>query len=155
MSKILSMQLSDKSTKPIFTTTTPADKKIKCLLDTGADMPVWCGSEGLLKVVFPKSELINIDTPMVFGLIRPQIYLPISMESEDLSYVVIAHEKMHIKRKEGLFKMSAYAVCLIHWFNPFIWMAYFLFGSDMEKACDEEVIGTMSREKRKEYAYAL
>ena len=96
----------------------------------------------------------SIDIPMVFGLIRPQIYLPISMESEDLSYV-IAHEKMHIKRHDGLIKMFVYVVCLIHWFNPFIWIAYFLFGSDMEKACDEEVIRTMSREKRKEYAYAL
>ena len=96
----------------------------------------------------------NIDMPMVFGLIRSKIYLPISMESENLSYV-IAHEKMHIKRKDGLFKMLVYVVCLIHWFNPFIWIAYFLFGSDMEKACDEEVIRTMSREKRKEYAYAL
>ena len=92
--------------------------------------------------------------PMVFGLIRSKIYLPISMESENLSYV-IAHEKMHIKRKDGLFKMLVYVVCLIHWFNPFIWIAYFLFGSDMEKACDEEVIRPMSREKRKEYAYAL
>ena len=96
----------------------------------------------------------NIDMPMVFGLVRSRIYLPVSMESEDLSYV-IAHEKMHVKRKDGLFKMFVYVVCLIHWFNPFIWIAYFLFGSDMEKACDEEVIRTMSREKRKEYAYAL
>lgn len=96
----------------------------------------------------------NIDMPMVFGLIRPKIYLPVSMESEELSDV-IAHEKMHIKRKDGLFKMSAYLVCLIHWFNPFIWIAYFLFGSDLEKACDEEVIRTMSKEERKEYAYAL
>ena len=96
----------------------------------------------------------NIDVPMVFGLIHAQIYLPVSMESEELSYV-IAHEKMHVKRKDGLFKMFAYVVCLIHWFNPFIWIAYFLFGSDMEKACDEEVIRSMGREKRKEYAYAL
>ena len=96
----------------------------------------------------------DIDIPMVFGLIRPQIYLPISMEFENLSYV-IAHEKMHIKRKDGLIKMLVYIVCLIHWFNPFIWIAYLLFGSDMEKACDEEVIRAMGREKRKEYAYAL
>ena len=96
----------------------------------------------------------NIDMPMVFGLIRPQIYLPVSMEFENLSYV-IAHEKMHIRRKDGLIKMIAYVVCLIHWFNPFIWVAYFLFGSDMEKACDEEVIRSMDKEKRKEYAYAL
>ena len=96
----------------------------------------------------------DIDVPMVFGVIRPRIYLPISMESEDLSYV-IAHERMHVKRKDGLLKISAYMVCLSHWFNPFIWLAYFLFGSDMEKACDEEVIRTMGRERRKEYAYAL
>ena len=96
----------------------------------------------------------NIDMPMVFGLIRPQIYLPISMEFENLSYV-IAHEKMHVKRNDGLLKMFVYVVCLIHWFNPFIWLAYFLFANDMEKACDEEVIRSMSREKRKEYAYAL
>ena len=62
---------------------------------------------------------------------------------------------MHVKRKDGLIKMFVYVVCLIHWFNPFIWIAYFLFGSDMEKACDEEVIRTMDRENRKEYAYAL
>lgn len=59
MSRILSLQLSNKSTKPVFTTMTPADKQIKCLLDTGADMPVWCGSEGLLKIVFPKVQQID------------------------------------------------------------------------------------------------
>lgn len=56
MSKILCMQLSNKSAKPVFTTITPANKQIKCMLDTGADMPVWCGSEGLLKIVFPETE---------------------------------------------------------------------------------------------------
>ena len=56
MSKILSMSLSNKGTKPIFTTATPSNKQIKCMLDTGADMPVWCGSEGLLKIVFPKTD---------------------------------------------------------------------------------------------------
>ena len=96
----------------------------------------------------------NIDMPMVFGLIRPRIYLPISMEFENLSYV-IAHEKMHVRRKDGLFKMFVYVICLLHWFNPFIWIAYFLFANDMEKACDEEVIQSMGGEKRKEYAYAL
>lgn len=56
MSKILCMQLSNKSAKPVFTTITPANKQIKCMLDTGADMPVWYGSEGLLKIVFPETE---------------------------------------------------------------------------------------------------
>lgn len=59
MSKTLSLQLSNKSAKPVFTTRTPTDRQIKCMLDTGADMPVWCGSEGLLKIVFPKVQLID------------------------------------------------------------------------------------------------
>ena len=58
MSKTLSLQLSNKSAKPVFTVITSADRQMKCMLDTGADMPVWCGSEGLLKIVFPKAELI-------------------------------------------------------------------------------------------------
>lgn len=59
MSKTLSMQLSNRSAKPVFTTITPADKQIKCMLDTGADMPVWCGSKGLLNIVFPKVRLAD------------------------------------------------------------------------------------------------
>ena len=96
----------------------------------------------------------DIDVPIVFGLIRSRIYLPLAMEKKDL-YYVIAHERMHVKRKDGRIKILAYLICMIHWFNPFIWLAYALFGSDMEKACDEEVIRSMGKEKRKEYAYAL
>lgn len=59
MSKTLSLQLSNKSVKPVFTTKTPSDRQIKCMLDTGADMPVWCGSEGLLKIVFPTVQLVD------------------------------------------------------------------------------------------------
>ncbi len=57
MPKVLNMQLSNKSTKPVFITLTPSGKRIKCMLDTGADMPVWCGSGSLLKIVFPEIVL--------------------------------------------------------------------------------------------------
>ncbi len=59
MSKTLSLQLSNKSAKPVFTTKTPTDRQIKCMLDTGADMHVWCGSEGLLKIVFSAVQLVD------------------------------------------------------------------------------------------------
>lgn len=98
------------------------------------------------------TEETNI--PMVFGLFHPQIYLPLFMQKEDPG-CVIAHENMHIKRKDALFKMLVYIVCVIHWLNPFVWIAYVLFGGDMEKACDEEVIQGMGKEQRKVYAYTL
>lgn len=59
MSKILSIPLSNKSAKPIFNMIMSTNKQIKCMLDTGADMPVWCGSEGLLKIVFPEVQLVD------------------------------------------------------------------------------------------------
>lgn len=59
MSKTLTLPLSNKTSKPVFTVITPAGRQIKCMLDTGADMPVWCGSEGLLKIVFPAVQLAD------------------------------------------------------------------------------------------------
>ena len=59
MLKTLCMKLSNNSARPIFKTITPSNKQLNCMLDTGADMPVWCGSEGLLKVMFPEAELTN------------------------------------------------------------------------------------------------
>lgn len=96
----------------------------------------------------------EIQTPMVFGILCPKIFLPINIRQENLLYV-ISHEKMHIRRKDFLWKMLAYVICMIHWFNPLVWVAYYFLGSDIEKACDEEVIRNLGEEKKKDYAYAL
>lgn len=95
-----------------------------------------------------------IQTPMVFGILNPRIYLPLSCSQEDLTYVIL-HESMHIKRRDFLWKLLAYLICLIHWFNPVIWLAFHLLANDMEKACDEAVLQQLNREQCKEYAHAL
>lgn len=111
-----------------------------------------------LLVSIPYKENIwwaeEIQTPMVFGLFPARIYIPISMEEENLEFI-LAHENMHIRRKDDKIKIIAYMICLFHWFNPFVWLAYILLGNDMEKACDEAVIGQLGTDKKKEYAYAL
>lgn len=116
------------------------------------------GMKRKLMLCIPYEENIwwaeNIDTPMVFGLFKAKIYLPISLQEEDLTYI-IAHEEVHIRRRDYFIKMIAYVICLIHWFNPLVWLAYKMLGNDMEKACDEEVLRTLGEEQKKEYAYAL
>lgn len=96
----------------------------------------------------------NIRTPMVFGIVKPRVYLPLHLDEAN-QYYVIAHEQMHIKRKDYIIKITAYLICVLHWFNPFVWLAYYLLGSDMEKACDEAVIRNVGAERTKEYANAL
>lgn len=96
----------------------------------------------------------EIDTPFIFGLIKPVIYLPSGLD-HDTIVNVIAHEKAHLKRKDHLRKGLGFFILSIHWFNPFVWLAYVLFCRDIELACDERVISTMSTDEKKSYAESL
>ena len=91
---------------------------------------------------------------MVFGVIKPRIYLPLTLEENNLFYV-LSHERMHIKRGDHIFKIITYIVCMMHWFNPLVWVAYHMLGEDIEKACDEAVILGIGEDKKKDYANAL
>lgn len=96
----------------------------------------------------------NIDTPMVFGVFVQKIYLPVGIEEAYATYV-LAHEQTHIRRKDTFLKLATYIVCCIHWWNPFVWLSYFLLSNDMEKACDEDTLLILGVEHKKAYANAL
>ena len=95
-----------------------------------------------------------VDTPFVLGLFRPVIYIPACMEPGDIPYVV-AHEQAHIRRRDHWWKPLGFALLSLYWFNPLLWAAYILLCRDIEAACDEKVIGTMSLEERRAYSTAL
>ena len=106
----------------------------------------------LLKENIYQSE--KVSSPFVFGFLKPRIYLPYSLTKENLDYV-IAHEKMHIKNRDYLLKPIAFVIASIYWFNPLVWMAYYLFCKDLELSCDEWVIWNLPLEEKKAYAKAL
>ena len=95
-----------------------------------------------------------IDSPFLFGMIKPVIYVPYSLAESDLEYV-IAHEKAHIKRGDQLWKPLGFIILSVYWFNPLIWLAYILLCRDIEAACDEKVIADMQDEDRRLYSEAL
>lgn len=96
----------------------------------------------------------GIRTPMVFGILRPQIYLPVEMNPEFYD-CVLQHERIHLRRLDYLWKILAYLISIVHWVNPVVWLAYYLMCCDMEKACDEAVTEQLEPEGRQEYATAL
>ncbi len=96
----------------------------------------------------------DIGTPFVSGLFRPRIYLPSSLPEEDRQWV-IAHERSHIRYGDMFWKLLAFVTLGIHWFNPFVWVAYFMFCRDLESACDERVMNDKSLEERKAYSSVL
>lgn len=95
-----------------------------------------------------------IGTPFVIGLIKPKIYLPSKLSDKEIEYVLL-HEKHHIYRKDYLVKMLAYVALILHWFNPFVWIAFVLSGKDMEMSCDEAVMKKMGGEIGQEYSSLL
>ncbi len=96
----------------------------------------------------------GVDSPFIFGLFRPRIYIPFGL-SQRTEECVIAHERAHFKRRDYLIKPFAFFILSVHWFNPFVWLAYILLCRDIEYACDEKVVDGLDADSRKAYALAL
>lgn len=95
-----------------------------------------------------------VDSPFVFGVVKPNIYLPMHMDEETAAYV-IAHERAHLARRDHWWKVLGYLVLALHWFNPLVWLAYILFCRDIELACDEKVVKGLDGAARADYSQAL
>lgn len=96
----------------------------------------------------------EINRPFLLGIIRPQIYLPSGIEKDKYEYIV-AHEKMHIKRGDHIWKILGFFLLSIYWFHPLCWLAYYLFCKDVEFACDEKVISGRDSLWRANYCQTL
>ena len=99
-------------------------------------------------------EADNLKTPFVLGLFRPGIYIPAGLTAEEKVYI-IRHEQTHIRRLDHIVKPFAFLVLSIHWFNPLVWIAFVLMGTDMELSCDERVLKEMGGEIKKAYSASL
>lgn len=96
----------------------------------------------------------EVKSPFILGLRKPKIYLSSSMD-EVLYPYVIAHEQAHLKRGDQWWKPLGFLILAIHWFQPFVWVAYLLFCNDLELACDESAVKKLNPQERKDYSYAL
>lgn len=95
-----------------------------------------------------------IDTPLILGLFKPQIYLPDSLPLEETEYV-LAHEQNHIRRGDHIWKPLGFLILSVYWFQPLAWIAYALFSKDIEYACDEKTTKDRDKSWRADYCQAL
>ena len=99
----------------------------------------------------------QITAPLTYGLFRPVILLPRTMDfaDEEALTCVLAHERAHIRRLDGLLKLALTAAVCLHWFNPAVWVLYVLGNRDMELRCDEAAVLALGEDSRERYALAL
>lgn len=95
-----------------------------------------------------------IASPFVLGLFAPKIYLPSSLSEKEQEYIIL-HEQHHIRRLDHITKALSFLALSIHWFNPLVWLAFVLFGRDMEMSCDEAVIRKFGGGIRADYSASL
>lgn len=136
---------------------------LRCVREFRVSLPVenefldgWLQSHKIRRRVEVRA-LAGLSTPLTYGLFRPVILVPADMDwwNTRTAEYVLYHEYVHIRRLDALTKvLAALALCL-HWFNPLVWVFYFLFNRDLELACDERVIRHFGRDRRADYALTL
>lgn len=94
-------------------------------------------------------------TPMLVGLLRPQLILPeLELSQEELEGV-LSHELTHWRHRDLWIKwLAALAVC-VHWFNPAARLLAERLDRDCELYCDQTVARDWDRPRRARYGELL
>lgn len=124
--------------------------------DTTPFVREWLNGHPMYRPLEVRS-LDQISSPLTYGILKPVILLPKKMQRSDeaLLRYVLTHEYIHIRRFDNVTKLIFATALCIHWFNPLVWLMYFLANRDMELSCDACVIRMLGETQKTGYALAL
>lgn len=97
----------------------------------------------------------KVSSPMLLGIFKPCIVLPMHSFSENETEMVLRHELMHYKSKDSFKKLFFAVVAVLQWFNPFVWLIMREFCGSLECICDEAVTKNTDTQYKKNYCYML
>ena len=89
--------------------------------------------------------------PFLTGFLHPCLALPERINAGEDFSCIVRHELVHYAKKDMWYKLLLTVANALHWFNPAVWLMRFLAETDVEIACDNEVIRGMAMEERKGY----
>ena len=82
------------------------------------------------------------------GLHPPEHLHPHGHDPEEQRYI-LAHERTHLDKGDHWFKMVGFLALALHWFNPLVWLAFYLMNMDCEMSCDEKVVKLLGERARR------
>lgn len=110
----------------------------------GADLLARCNS---VRLRLGLSHRVDVRVshavgPVSFGVWKPSIILPLAVVEGPRSRLelVLAHELMHLKRRDPLLAWLQVASQVVWWFHPLVWWLNRKVCDERERACDEQVL---------------
>ncbi len=132
-----------------------------------------CLSELKIKRDIPVYSTAFLKSPIIVGLFKPCIYLPIHLISDfhvnaernkgiserccnaaDMRYMLL-HELQHYKHKDAIAGYLMNFFGILYWFNPLVWYALKEMRNDREVACDTSVLKILNENDYEDYGNTL
>lgn len=99
-----------------------------------------------------------LKSPIIVGLLKPRIYLPIHLISDykesEMRYILL-HELQHYKHKDAIANYLINLTRIIYWFHPLVLYALKEMRNDREIACDTSVLEMLQEDDYEEYGNTL
>ena len=119
---------------------------------------ILCLKEMNININIPIYSTAFLKSPIIVGLFRPCIYIPIHLISNynasDIRYMLL-HELQHFKHKDSISIYLMNIAFIIYWFNPFVWYALKEMRTDCEIACDTSVLEMLDKKDYIAYGNTL
>lgn len=96
-----------------------------------------------------------VSSPMMIGLFKPTILLPIRHYAYDELRLIIKHELTHYLHRDLWFKLLLILCRAVHWFNPFMVLFARSIEQECEYYCDMSVMEKEPEKMRKVYCNSI
>ena len=117
-----------------------------------------CLDEMHITKPIPVYSTAFLKSPVIVGLLKPCIYLPIHLISDynanDIRYMLM-HELEHYKYKDAFANYLMNIIGVLYWFNPLVWYSLKEMKNDREVACDTSVLKLLDEDAYKDYGNTL
>lgn len=117
-----------------------------------------CLEEAGIRRDIPVYSTAFLKSPLIVGIIRPSIYLPIHLISDyneaEMRYILL-HELQHYKHYDSAANYLMILAGAVYWFNPLVRYALKEMRNDREIACDTSVLAMLDENAYEEYGNTL
>lgn len=117
-----------------------------------------CLRELRIKRPVPVYSAAYLKSPLIMGICRPCIYLPIHLisdfDAKEMRYILL-HELQHYRHKDTLAGLFMTLTGILYWCNPLVRYALKEMRSDREIACDAAVLKRLPESDYEAYGAAL